>query len=43
MAPQKNALHANFDVDYVITYRFHDTRETALLFTKLWLTAASYS
>ncbi|KAK4697776.1 anoctamin-10, partial [Lecanoromycetidae sp. Uapishka_2] len=25
MAPPTNALHANFDVDYVITYRFHDT------------------
>ncbi len=25
MAPPKNALHANFGVDYVITYRFHDT------------------
>ena len=25
MAPSINALHANFDVDYVIVYRFHDT------------------
>ena len=25
MAPSVNALHANFDVDYVIVYRFHDT------------------
>ena len=27
MASQANALHANLDVDYVITYRFHDTRK----------------
>ena len=25
MAPSANALHSNFDVDYVIVYRFHDT------------------
>ena len=27
MGPSVNALHGNFDVDYVITYRFHDTRK----------------
>lgn len=25
MAPHHNSLHDNFDVDYVITYRFADT------------------
>ena len=23
MTPHKSDVHANFDVDYVITYRFH--------------------
>lgn len=38
MAPQVNALHANFDVDYVITYRFHDTSKVARSLNKSSLT-----
>ena len=43
MAPQANALHANLDVDYVITYRFHDTREPILLFHMATLMTALHS
>lgn len=37
MGPSVNVLHANFDVDYVITYRFHDTSKYLNTFTKLSL------
>ena len=38
MGPSVNALHANFDVDYVITYRFHDTRKYLNTFREFPLT-----
>lgn len=38
MAPSVNALHANFDVDYVIVYRFHDTGKYIDAFQNLCLT-----
>ena len=38
MAPSVNALHANFDVDYVIVYRFHDTGKYLDAFRELRLT-----
>lgn len=28
MAPHQNTLHENFNVDYVITYRFSDTSKS---------------
>ena len=37
MGPSVNVLHANFDVDYVITYRFHDTSKYLNTFTELSL------
>ena len=37
MAPSANALHTNFDVDYVIVYRFHDTGKYPDPFRKLCL------
>lgn len=34
MAPNANALQPNFDVDYVITYRFTDTSRSFSLMLK---------
>lgn len=39
MAPHNTALHTNFDVDYVIAYRFTDTGELLTPTINLVLTA----
>ena len=37
MAPSSNAFNSNFDVDYVIVYRFHDTSKYPDTFRELCL------
>ena len=39
MATRANALHTNFDIDYVITYRFHETSGCQSVNLKFLLTA----
>ena len=41
MAPQHSTLHDNFDVDYVIIYRFADTSESRNPMARLCLTRST--
>ena len=38
MASHHTTLHDNFDVDYVITYRFADTSKSRNLMARFYLT-----